>query len=387
MANLIEISQRYGEERRLAPGEILCRQGAVSDGIYYLKSGRLGVYKEEHGATYPLSEVGPGDLVGELGSATGWPRTATVKAEEESFVIHVSEADFHRALDESPALAAEVVCKVGELLTGADAARVSLGRSYQQAADRVEVLCSERERLEELLRLREELTDMIIHDLRNPLGVIVSGLQMLERVPVAETELAYVTALVETMGRSVRRMQRLVDTLLDIARLEEGRMALQPQPLDLLPLLEETIAEERSLAEARGLVLEGRLPASLPLILADRDVLVRVLVNLLDNALKFTPHGGQVWVEVRPDPEGARVEIVDSGPGIPLEERERIFEKFTQVRGQAGGRRGSGLGLAFCRMAVEAHGGRIWVEDGPSGVGSRFVFVLPQAPSSASPNS
>jgi signal transduction histidine kinase len=386
MANLVEILQRYGKERRLAPGEVLCRQGAVSDGIYYLKSGRLGVYKEEHGATYLLSEVRPGDLVGELGSATGWPRTATVKAEEESFVIHVSEADFHRALDESPALAAEVVCKVGELLTGADAARVSLGRSYRQAAERVEVLCSERERLQELLRLREELTDMIIHDLRNSLEVIVSGLQMLEQVPVVETELEYVTSVVKTMGRSVRRMRRLVDTLLDIARLEEGRVALQPQPLELLPLLDETVTEERPLAQAKGLALESRLPASLPLVLADRDVLVRVLVNLLDNALKFTPGGGQVWVEAYPDPEGVRVGIVDSGPGIPVEERERIFEKFTQVRGQAGGRRGSGLGLAFCRMAVEAHGGRIWVEDGPDGVGSRSIFVLPRAPSSASLN-
>jgi CRP-like cAMP-binding protein len=121
MANPIEILQQYGKECRLAPGGVLCWQGAVSDGIYYLKSGRLGVYKEEHDAPYPLSEVRPGDLVGELGSATGWPRTATVRAEEVSFVIHVSEADF-RALDESPGPAVEVVCKVGELLTGADAA-------------------------------------------------------------------------------------------------------------------------------------------------------------------------------------------------------------------------------------------------------------------------
>jgi hypothetical protein len=98
MANLDEILQKYGREKKLSPGDVLIRQGAVSDGVYYLKSGRLGAYKKEQGRFYPLSVVSPGRLVGELGSTTGWARTATVRAEEESVVIHVPEADFHRAL-------------------------------------------------------------------------------------------------------------------------------------------------------------------------------------------------------------------------------------------------------------------------------------------------
>jgi signal transduction histidine kinase len=169
-----------------------------------------------------------------------------------------------------------------------------------------------------------------------------------------------------------------VDTLLDIARLEEGAMALGLLPLDLEGLVGEVLAEERPLAEKKGVTLESRLPESLPPVLADHDVLLRVLVNLVDNALKFTPRGERVWVAAGPEPKGVRVEVVDAGPGIPVAERARIFEKFTQVQRQAETRRGVGLGLSFCRMAVEAHGGRIWVEDGPGGRGSRFVFTLPQ---------
>ena len=379
MADLDEILQKYGREKRLSPDDVLIRQGAISDGVYYLKSGRLRTYKEEQGNFYPLSEILPGRLVGELGSTTGLARTATVKAEEESVVIQVPEADFHRALRESPDLAATVVWQIGKHLTSADAVRIALGRSYQRAAGRVETLTTEKVQLEELLRLREELADMIVHDLRNPLTVIINGLQLLDDVSVSDADRDYASVVVETMGRATRRMERLVDTLLDIARFEEGAMALQLQPLDVASLIEETITGERHLAENKDIALEAHLAVELPAILADRDVFQRVLVNLLDNALKFTPVGGRVWVEAHPETEAVRVEVVDTGPGIPAGERERIFEKFTQVRGQTGSRRGSGLGLTFCRMAVEAHGGRIWIEEGPGGEGSRFVLAVPRA--------
>lgn len=379
MIDLVELLRKYGKERKLAPGEVLCRQGLASDGAYYLRWGLLGVYREERGIDYLLSEIVPGNLVGELGAATGLSRTATVKAEEESCVVHISEVDFRRLLNESPDLAAEVICQVGERLTHGDVARVTLGRGYQQAMDRVQALRSEKERLEELLRLREELADMIVHDLRNPLAVIASGLELLKEELVVETMSEYVGSLMETMERSARRMRRLVETLLDIARLEEGGMSLHLVSLDLTALIKEVVAEERPLAENHKVSLENLATADLPLVKADRDTLQRLLINLLDNALKFTPSEGRVWVKSCSQDDEVRVEVADTGPGISPDERERIFEKFTQVRGQAESRRGLGLGLAFCRMAVEAHGGRIWVEDGPQGKGSRFVFTLPQA--------
>ena len=378
MADLVELLQKYGKERELSPGDVLCYQGAVSDGAYYLKWGLLGAYREEEGTSYLLSEIVPGNLVGELGAATGWSRTATVKAEKESCVIYISEVDFRQLLSEAPDLAAEVISQMGERLTRGDVARVTLGQGYQQAMDRVQALSSEKARLEELLRLREELADMIVHDLRNPLGVIYSGLELLERT-LAETKSEYLDSLIGMMDRSLGRMQGLVDALLDIARLEGGKMALHLLPLDVATLVKDVIAEERPMAENLGVALENLVTEDLPLVLADRNALQRTLVNLLDNALKFTPKGGRVWVEARSRDEMMQVEVVDTGPGIPHEEQGRIFEKFTQVRGRTGRRRGFGLGLTFCRMVVEAHGGRIWVEDGPEEKGSRFIFTLPQA--------
>lgn len=378
MTDLTETLQQYGKALNLTPGQVLCRQNTASDGLYYLKSGRLGVYKEQQDGSYPLSEITPGGLVGEVGATTGWQRTATVKAEESSTVIHISEADFRRALDESPALAAEIFRLMGERLTDADVARVTLGRSYQQAAERVQDLSSQKAQLEELLRLREELAHMIVHDLRNPLSVVDGGLQILEHTPAAGNDQEYVTSVLETMRRATRRMQRLVDTLLDLARLEEGRLELCLQPLKLDPLIDGLLNEQRPLAESRDMTLEHRLPADLPPVLADHHTLQRLLANLLDNALKFTPAGGRVWIEARLLGETVQIDVIDTGPGIPPEERERIFEKFTQTQGMASSRRGSGLGLTFCRMVAEAHNGRIWVEDGPEGKGSRFVLTLPQ---------
>jgi signal transduction histidine kinase len=187
------------------------------------------------------------------------------------------------------------------------------------------------------------------------------------------------TSIIEMIKRASQRMKRLVDDLLDIARFEGEKLELQQTLLELGPMLTDALAEQQRTADKRGVALDCHVPPSLPLVLGDRDVLQRVIINLLDNALKFTPRGGQVWLEAREEDEQVKIEVLDTGPGIPLNERERIFEKFTQVQGREGTVRGSGLGLTFCRMAVETHGGRIWVEDGPGGKGSLFVLTLPLA--------
>jgi signal transduction histidine kinase len=274
---------------------------------------------------------------------------------------------------------AEVIDLVGERLTDVDIVLVTLDRSYQYATERVRALSSEKEQLEELLRLREELSELIVHDLRNPLAVVYGSMEILKRLSLPESEAEYATAALGAMDRSIRRMQRMVDTLLDITRLETAQATLQKEPVDVKILVDEVMAEELPLAKHSAVTLESKLPPDLPLIQSDRDLLLRVLCNLVDNGLKFTRKGGKVWIEVRPEPESLRFEVVDTGRGIPLKERTRIFEKFTQVQRQGMARKGSGLGLAFCRMAVEAHGGRIWVEDGPEGKGSRFVFQLPRS--------
>jgi signal transduction histidine kinase len=379
MVAFTALLERHGTEHELAPGEVLFHQGAESDGIYYLKQGCLGVYREEQDEAYLLSTIQPGGIVGELGSATGWARTATVKAEEPSSVVHLPEAHFRRVVQEAPALAGEIACRIGEWLTGADTARVLLGRSYRQATQRVEELSTEKERLEELLRLREELVGFILHDLRNPLGVLSSAIELLRGMMEEEEVSEDVTAVVSVMGRSLRRMQHLVATLMDIARLEEGELQLQCTWLQVGSLVEDVLEEERAVAEIYGVTLIAPSLPDLPPVLADRDVLQRILINLVDNALKYTPYGGRVWIEAQPGDGVVEMSVVDTGPGIPPAERSRVFEKFTQIAGREGKRQGAGLGLAFCRMAVEAHGGQIWVEEGPEGVGSRFRFTLPSA--------
>ena len=377
MDTLPEILSQYGVEREVPAGTTLVRQGSPSDGVYYLTAGRLGVYREEGGAVYQLSEITPGELAGEVGVTTGWRRTATVRAEEDSRVIHVQEADFRRALKQAPSLIEIVARQMGERLTDADEARIALGRSHQQAIERVQALSSEKEQLEELLRLREELADMIIHDLRNPLSVLVGGLVMLENTLDAEPASDRLSPILDVMSRSAQRMQRLVDMLLDIARWERGELELNREPLNLGTLIAELMIEEGTLARAQGLELRSEVAEDLPPARVDRDVVQRVLVNLLDNSFKFTPQGGQVRVEAESEGDTIRLKVIDTGPGIPVEERRRIFEKFTQVKGRPGTRRGTGLGLAFCQMAVEAHGGTIRVEDGPGGGGSCFVLTLP----------
>ena len=163
------------------------------------------------------------------------------------------------------------------------------------------------------MRLREEMSDMLIHDLRNPLGVIKTGLDLLARVQVVESDSEYSAHVIQTIEKSTKRMQRLVDTLLDIARLEKGAMALSMGPMDLGALVEDTMADLSPLAERGDVTLDSRLPEDLPLALADQDVVERVLVNLMDNALKFTPPDGQVWVEARAEGENVQVDVVDTG--------------------------------------------------------------------------
>ena len=139
----------------------------------------------------------------------------------------------------------------------------------------------------------------------------------------------------------------------------------------------ETVAEFIPQAVETGIIMRTEIEVSLLEIQADRTLIQRVLVNLLDNALKYTPEGGQISVSGEPlHNDSVLVCVSDTGPGVPDEYREEIFQRFAQVPGAQGRRRGSGLGLTFCRLAIEAHGGKIWVEPRPGG-GSRFVFRLP----------
>ncbi|MBI4771348.1 MAG: HAMP domain-containing histidine kinase [Chloroflexi bacterium] len=182
----------------------------------------------------------------------------------------------------------------------------------------------------------------------------------------------------EVSIRSCKKLLNLVDSMLDIARLEGGNVLLERRPTRLRGLVESVVADLQPLASEQDIELINDVSPDIPEIRMDDEKVSRVFINLIDNALKFSPAGGQVRVDARADGQRNVIEcvVLDDGPGIPEDYRERVFDRFVQVQGRRGRRRGTGLGLAFVKLAVEAHHGAVWVENRPEG-GSKFAFTLP----------
>ncbi len=234
-------------------------------------------------------------------------------------------------------------------------------------------------RLQELEQLRDSLTHMVVHDLRTPLTSIISGLQTMQ--VVGELEEIH-TELLEMALSGGETLLRMINDLLDISKMEAGQLKLEMMEIDVRHVAQTSLHQVSMLAQNKGVELKDASNLPLPLLRADEDKLMRTLTNLLGNAIKFTPFGGSVTLQLGPQRENENVTgvlfaISDTGEGIPSEAFGRIFEKFGQVESRREGRKMStGLGLTFCKMAVEAHGGRIWVES-EMGKGSTFQFVIP----------
>jgi PAS domain S-box-containing protein len=225
----------------------------------------------------------------------------------------------------------------------------------------------------ELDELRSDLTSMLFHDMRSPLGNVISSLQLLNDPPPADET---VRSLLTISLRSARRLSRMIDSLLDLRRLEEGRAVLHRTKVSLAALAAEAVEEALPVAEGKGIILQIAIPLTLPTVEADSDMIRRVISNLLDNAVKYTPGGGSIRLTAEPDRTLVRFSVADTGPGIPAEERHRLFDKYSRIE-RIGAPKGLGLGLAFCRLAIKAHAGRIWVDTPPDG-GAAFRFTLPQ---------
>jgi two-component system, NtrC family, sensor histidine kinase KinB len=229
----------------------------------------------------------------------------------------------------------------------------------------------------ELARLREDMTNMLVHDLRSPLSVVQTSLAMISE-PYERNNAANVEKLVSLATRSCERLLALVDELLDIGRLERGQLTLHLEPVALEELLEEIWGRYTPVAAANRIDFHVERNGGWPHLRVDRSLVTRVLSNLVDNAMKFTPDGGSVQVRARYEPLAPtlRIAVEDTGPGIPADAQQQLFQQFHQVPGIAGRRRGTGLGLSFCKLAVEAHRGDLWVES-MVGRGSTFYLTLP----------
>ncbi|MEW6566685.1 MAG: GAF domain-containing protein [Chloroflexota bacterium] len=229
---------------------------------------------------------------------------------------------------------------------------------------------SERLALDEL---RADLTSMIFHDLRSPLGNIISSLEVLQSTLPKEDEAG--RSVLSIALRSSRRLLRLVESLLDIGRLETGQAVLHKTQSSMGAVIVEAVEEVLPVAEAKGHIIQYDLEAELPPVMLDVDMIRRVLINLLENAIKYTRSEGQIVVSARREQSHLLVGVKDNGPGIAPQDQQRIFERFARLR-RSSPTKGLGLGLAFCRLAVGAHDGQIWVES-ELGKGSVFYFTLP----------
>ena len=228
-----------------------------------------------------------------------------------------------------------------------------------------------------LERMRDDLTHTMVHDLRNPLTVILGALDVLKLETAANPSFTY-SEFLDIASQSTNQMIRLVSAILDISRLESGQIPLNQKVVSLSDSVAEIIRLQTPLAADKKLHLETDLPPTLPSVWADPALLGRVLQNLIGNTIKFTPEDGLIRVSAslfEEQPGMLQVAVKDDGPGIPAKLKSRLFQKFAAGRQENSG---SGLGLAFCRLAVEAHGGRIWVESEP-GQGTAFIFTLPIA--------
>lgn len=233
---------------------------------------------------------------------------------------------------------------------------------------------------------RTEFTRMIVHDLRNPVTTLLSTIHLLNDQLTQTPAVTETADLVETARRGCVSLLDMIDSLMDINRMEAGQLIVDADALALRPQIEKVLAHVRPLARHRQITIHLDCPADLPFVWADEDLLRRVWLNLLDNALKFTPASGQITVRLQVEPPfsaqdepGIRGLVQDSGPGVPPEYRERVFDRFVRINRGGAQVRGTGLGLTFCKMVIEAHRGRIWVEDAPAG-GSCFFFTLPGIP-------
>lgn len=230
----------------------------------------------------------------------------------------------------------------------------------------------QRDQIERLAQSKARFFANVSHELRTPLALLTGPIDdyVDGRPPSGQ--------LLAAMQRNAHRLERLIGQLLDLERIDARRFPLRPQRLDLVALVQESVTAFRPLAEHEGISLLQNLPDQPTAVCGDSEQLMRVIGNLLSNALKFSPAGGQVKVSLRgTDPDTVELRVDDSGPGVAEAWRSRIFDRFSQMGSEATRRReGAGLGLALCREVAELHGGRLYATDGRLG-GAGFVFELP----------
>lgn len=348
-------------------GVILCHEGRVEDHFYVITSGQVEISKRFDDETErTLHRLGPGEFFGEIALVQKTSRSASVRTVELTSVLKIDHETFNIVLERSPLMALQIVRQVSARLRDADQKaiadlrrkNVELARAYAA--------------LEEQQRIRSEFLTTVSHELRTPLTTISGYLHYLEQ---GSMEAEQQTQAVKTITRNVRTIVHLVNSILFLQELDMIRLNFEE--VDVGEIVLQAVQQVRERATEASIRLRVEVNPELPSLLGDRMELQRAVEILLDNAIKFSPDGGEVRVNVLAADEQVVVGIADPGVGIPAEELEHIFEPFIQAQPPEGRLFGGvGLGLPIARHVVELHGGQIDVES-QAGRGSVFTILLP----------
>ena len=228
---------------------------------------------------------------------------------------------------------------------------------------------------------QREFTSMVVHDLKNPVSAIFTGFEWM--APLVNNPDAEM--VINNGRRTTQQLLDMIDSLLDVSRMEAGKLSADTEALDIASIAQMQVETLQGIAIRKRIKLWLQNDYPVEPIWGDRSMVRRILGNLIDNAIKFTPAEGEVKIEIVPTlpedslPNGCRTIISDTGKGISDQDKQRIFSRFEMVGNRGKSHRGTGIGLSFCKQAIETMGGKIWVEDNPAG-GSQFVFTLPAVP-------
>jgi signal transduction histidine kinase len=226
--------------------------------------------------------------------------------------------------------------------------------------------------------MKANFLSSVSHELRSPLVAMEKSISLIlskNTGPINETQEQFLTIA----ERNIKRLSRLINDILDLTKLEAGKLELKPQPSSIESIIKDSVDGLNTWAQAKSIALDKKIEEGIPLINADPDRLVQVLTNLIANAIKFTPNNGNITVEavLHKDKQEVEVSVKDTGIGIEKEKLDKVFDKFYQVGERSSADvNGTGIGLSIAREIVELHGGKIWAES-EKGYGTKFIFTLP----------
>jgi signal transduction histidine kinase len=367
------------------PEHTLCNEGAYEEVFYIIADGIATISKNisEHDGERILRIASKGDLVGEMALIQNVPRSATVRTLTNCTVLEMNKRNFETMLSRSPSMAINII-------------RTTLNRIRENDQIAIQDLQNTNKVLHHLDRNKLEFIQVAAHELRTPLTVLKGYVNVLNSFPEIKTN-PVLSEVMDGIIKGADRMHEVVNTMLDVTRIDSETLKLRAAPVLLKRVISDTVHELNKAALERNIELIIAQDTDTPNINGDPSLIQKAIYHLIVNAIKYTPDGGKVTLSSYPitmdqDVTGVEISVQDTGIGVSAEHHELIFEKFYQVGNATvhssgktsfkGG--GPGLGLAIVRGVARAHGGRAWVEsighDESNYPGSTFFLQLPIDP-------